>query len=119
MKQSKLSIIFLLCIFYFIQPTYTMIETRSLGNTLTLEKQKKELKKEFRIQKKFDKFNKFFKKNSIDINDPVKKWLWFALGFGLASIALSIFFGGVLAGIAWSAAGVCLIIWLLKYLQIV
>ena len=53
----------------------------------------------------------------LDKNDPVKKWLYFALVAALLSLGLNLL-GLPLAGIAWSIAGICLIIWLLKYLEI-
>ena len=88
-----------------IHPIFVVNEKRGIWSLTELGKNKKFQK----LTKKLERAGR------IDLSDPVTKWLWFALGFAIASVFLSIFFGGLLAGLAWSAAGICLIIWALKY----
>lgn len=54
----------------------------------------------------------------LDKNDPVKKWLYFALVSALLSLGLGLLGLGVLSSVMWSIAGICLIVWLLKYFEI-
>ena len=99
-------------VFFSLQPAKGMIEPTN-NAAIELQKQRNA---ELGKNKKFQKLTKKLERaGRIDLSDPVTKWLWFALGFAIASVFLSIFFGGLLAGLAWSAAGICLIIWALKY----
>ncbi len=126
MKQMKFTTLLLLIgAFFFIQPTYAMIETHSSQSTATtIEKQKNDLKKEFKAQKRMAKFEKLFKKAGVDFSDPVNKWMWFWIfGWG-AGLVLSILaaatvtsgFGALwlLSSLCWLAGSVSLVIWLVK-----
>ena len=127
MKLMKITTFFmLLAAFLFTSPASAMIETNT-SNTTTIDKQKNELKKEFKMQKRLSKFEKFFKKAGIDLQDPVNKWMWFWIfGWG-AAIVLSII--GAIAitslstgfGIWYLLASLCglfgsvsLVIWIVK-----
>ena len=113
MRLIKFTLFLFMGVFFSLQSANAMIEPTNNAAVIEMQKQKNE---ELQKNKKYQKFSKKLNKASgIDLSDPVKKWLWFALGFGIASVILSIFFGGLLAGIAWTAAGVCLVIWILKY----
>jgi Flp pilus assembly protein TadB len=87
MKLMKITTFFmLLAAFLFTSPATAMIESNTATAT-TIDKQKNELKKEFKMQKRLSKFEKFFKKAGIDLQDPVNKWLWFAIfGWGAAVV---------------------------------
>ncbi len=52
------------------------------------------------------------------MGDPVKKWLYLAGIFAIASLVSAFFFVN-LSNLLWAAAGVCLLIWLLKYINII
>jgi hypothetical protein len=74
--------------------------------------QSKRFKKEQKTKKGF------FKKGDFDFSHPVKKWLWLTLLLALVSAVLQVMRLGGLAYICWVAAGICLIIWVLKFAQI-
>ena len=116
MRLIKFTLFCFMGVFFSLQPAQAMIEPTN-NAALELQKQRNiELQK----NKKFQKLTKKLERaGRIDLSDPITKWLWFALGFAIASVFLSIFFGGLLAGLAWSAAGVCLIIWALKYFGVI
>ena len=125
MKQMKITtLLLLISAFFLVQPAYAMLETRTSTATATIEKQKNDLKKEFKAEKRMAKLQKFFKK-AIDFKDPVNKWMWFWIfGWG-AGIVLSILavatvtgggFGAIwlLSSLCWLFGSVSLIIWLVK-----
>jgi hypothetical protein len=128
MKLMKITTFFmLLAAFLFTSPATAMIETNTAASTTTIDKQKNELKKEFKMQKRFSKFEKLVKKAGMDLSDPVTKWLWFAIfGWGAAIIfwiisaaavtTLSTSFGiWALLGTLCSLFGtVSFVIWLVK-----
>jgi hypothetical protein len=60
----------------------------------------------------------FSKKGDFDFSHPVKKWLWLTLLLALVSAVLQVMRLGGLAYICWVGAGICLIIWVLKFAQI-
>ncbi len=66
---------------------------------------------------------KLLKKNAIDLDDPVMKWLWYAIILAIAATVLGIVFS-FLPGILWIipsllglAAGICFIYWLILFLD--
>lgn len=109
-----------------VEANTTAVPTKALTKK-QVRKQAKKAKKEARFEKRIAKFQK--KMAAIDFNDPVKKWMWFAIFAGGAAIALSIIWrasitgGGLGTGIGilstlswvlWLAATVFLVIWLVK-----
>jgi hypothetical protein len=64
------------------------------------------------------KADDFFKVKA-DFKDGTKKWLWFAAVAAAASIVLAILKMSFLSSLAWSACGILLLVWLLKYLEII
>jgi hypothetical protein len=101
----------------------TAVESKTLTKAETKAIQKLE-RKEVRQQKRIAMVQKMMGKNmakkAIDFQDPVNKWLWFAIfGFGIA-IVLSILVSAGGWGLWWLAylAGifgtVAFVIWLLK-----
>ena len=123
MIKIKLSLFLIFGAFFLLQstPVFSMIETTTSTQTVSIETQKKELKKEFKTQKRLAKFEKIMKKAGIDFNDPVEKWFWFwILGWGaglvLSALIWSVLPGGLwfLASLAWAFGTVSLIIWLIK-----
>lgn len=58
------------------------------------------------------------RKTDFDMSHPVKKWLWMTLLLVLIGAVLRVLGLGGLAYIAGVAAGICLIIWFLKFAQI-
>lgn len=116
MKLIKFTLFLFMGVLFSLQPAQAMIEPT---NTAMIELQKQR-NNELQKNKKFQKLTKKLEKaGRIDLSDPVTKWLWFALGFAIASVLLRIFFGGLLFGLAWAAVGVCLIIWALKYFGVI
>ncbi len=81
----------------------------------------KELKKQFKQEKKMAKMEKFLSKLGIDFSDPVQKWLWLAIIAGGIAVILYILgyfipFIWIISYLAWLAAVVFLILWLVKML---
>ena len=128
MKQLKFTtLLLLLGAFFLVQPSYAMIETHNAVSTTTIEKQKNDLKKEFKMQKRMAKFEKLFQKAAVDFKDPVNKWMWFWIfGWG-AAIVLSIVGAAAVTGLSagfgiwYLLASLCglfgsisLIIWVVK-----
>lgn len=119
------TLLLLLGAFFLVQPAFAMIETHNTVSTAAIEKQKNDLKKEFKAEKRMAKFEKLFKKAGVDFKDPVNKWMWFWIfGWG-AGIVISILaaatvtgggFGGlwILSSLCWLAGTVSLVIWLVK-----
>jgi ABC-type multidrug transport system fused ATPase/permease subunit len=85
MKTVLLMLVGLFC-FATTQPVMA-ITSSTATTTEMIAKQSKELKKEFTTQKKLNKIERFFAKKGIDLQDPVKKWLWYwVLGWGAALV---------------------------------
>lgn len=72
----------------------------------------------------------FNKAAGIDLNDPVMKWLWYAIILLVVEIVLSVFFyalpftlglswlASILIGLIGLAAAICFIYWLILYLDL-
>lgn len=118
MKILRITLMLLFGTFLFVQPVGAIISSAH-ASTTTVEQQTSSLKKEFKSEKKLSKFQKYFQKGSVDLNDPVKKWLWYGLGLAIIAVVLNITISGALASIAWAAAGICIIIWLLKFADVI
>ena len=124
MKQIKFTTFLLLFgAFFIVQPSYAMFETHNATSTAVVEKQKNDLKKEFKAEKRMAKFQKLFKKAGVDFSDPVNKWLWYGIFACGAAIVLSILwqagsvgFGllGALSSLLWIAGLIFLVVWVVK-----
>jgi Flp pilus assembly protein TadB len=70
-----------------------------------------------KLEQKMEKWTKKFSKNKkVDLSDPVNKWAWMALGFAIIGVILGLTsLTAILSEIAFAAAVVCLVIWVLKY----
>jgi hypothetical protein len=137
--KMKTVLFMLVSMFCFATTQPVMAITSSTATTTEMiEKQSKELKKEFTTQKKMNKMERFFAKKGIDFSDPVKKWLWFWLFGWLAAIVFYILAAvtavstavsatgtvtagggiavvfGILGLLCALGAGVCFVVWLIK-----
>jgi Flp pilus assembly protein TadB len=74
-------------------------------------------KSSFKQMRTLRQLKKEFNKSS-GMSDPTQKWLYLAGIFAIASLVAGFFFAN-LSGLLWAAAGVCLLIWLLKYINII
>jgi len=122
---------------YAVAPNKALIEKEAVANEDVKSSEaltKKELRKQKRVAKKQNRFKKWTAKlkkklAAVDLNDPVKKWMWFWIfGWGAALIlsilAVSIASGGIagggilslVSGIAGLFGTISLIIWLVKLL---
>ncbi len=130
MKQVRFTLLMIFGAFLFLQPAQAAIMTRTESTELVV-KRNEELKKEFKIQKKMNKLQKFLKKFKIDFSDSTEKWMWFwifgwAAGLVLAIIAVATVsttltadatgFGilWLLSTLCWLFGSVSLIVWLVK-----
>ncbi len=118
MKVLKTTLLLIMGAFMFIQPVGAIVSSTHTTAT-TIEQQTSTLKKEFKKEKRFSKLNDLLAKKGVDLNDPVKKWLWLTILFVAASVVLSVLgVGGILARLVWAAASVCFLIWLAKYFEL-
>lgn len=129
--MKNLNILSLLVIFALLfaaQPASAVVTVQNGENTTGVIS-KKELKKQERLEKVMTKVQKKMdkmEKKGIDKNDPVQKWLWWAIVLAIASIVASILFYSSwlvvglwwLPSLLWTAASICFLIWLLKYLEV-
>jgi Flp pilus assembly protein TadB len=118
MKILRITLLLIMGAFMFIQPVGAIVSSTHASATTIEQQQSASLKKEFKGQKKLTKMEKFLAKKGLDLSDPVKKWLLLAGVFAIAGIVLNILKISTIASLAWAAAGVCLIIWGLKYLEV-
>ena len=125
-----LSLLMILALLFAVQPASAVVSVKNSNESTTATVSKKELKKQERMEKLMDKIQKKMdkmQKKGIDRNDPVQKWLWFAIILAIASIIASILFYSSwlvvgfwwLPSLLWSAASICFLIWLLKYLELI
>jgi hypothetical protein len=103
MKTVLLLLVGLFC-FATTQPVLAITSPTSAVSASMIEKQSKELKKEFNTQKKLNKIERFFAKRGVDFSDPVKKWLWFWVFGWAAALVLIIIAGVVVVGTASTVA---------------
>jgi Flp pilus assembly protein TadB len=125
MKQVRFTLLMVFGAFLFLQPAQAAIMTRT-ETTEVVQKRNDELKKEFKIQKKMNKLQKFLKKFKIDMSDSTEKWMWFWIFGWAAAIILTVVsaasvttlsgFGilWLLASLCWLFGSVSLIVWLVK-----
>jgi Flp pilus assembly protein TadB len=117
MKVLKTTLLLLMGAFLFIQPVGAVISSTH-ASTTTVEHSSISLKKESKINKFFSKFQK--KGSKIDFSDDTGKWLWFAAIVGGVTLILQVFLGAsILTSIGWAVTGGCLIVWFLKYMQVI
>jgi hypothetical protein len=134
--KMKTVLLMLVSMFCFATTQPVMAITSSTATTTEMiEKQSKELKKEFNTQKKMNKIERFFAKKGMDLQDPVKKWLWYWVlgwaaglvliivatviaaaavtttstgGFGVAGII------SLLGWLCWLFGSISLVVWFIK-----
>jgi ABC-type multidrug transport system fused ATPase/permease subunit len=117
MKHFKFTTLLLLIgAFFFVQPSYAMIETHNAQSTATIEKQTKDLKKEFKAQKRMAKLEKLFNRAGVDFKDPVNKWMWFWIFGWAAALVLAIIGVAIVAGTVGTGFGIGSIIALIGWL---
>lgn len=129
MKTFKFYLFLAVSTIIFSQPlmAITRVSTTLDGTTQIVNKSKssqeasKELKKQFRQEKKMAKFERLLSKFGMDFSDPVQKWLWLAIiAWGVAIILyiLGVFvpFVWYIAYLASLAGTVFFILWLVKML---
>jgi hypothetical protein len=131
MKQMKITLMFFIFSVLLSSSSQAMIMPTTATSPAQVETQKKELKKEFKAQKRMAKLEKFLKKAGVDFKDPVNKWMWFWIfGWGIALLvniiaAVAVTGGAFGAGGLWILLGtiallaglfgtVSLVIWLVK-----
>ena len=121
-----LSLLVIISLLFAVQPASAVVSVQNKDNT-TATVNKKELKKQERMEKMMDKFQKKMDKmesKGIDRNDPVGKWLWFAILAWILAIVLYILaaftFGAFwyIAYLASLAGTIFFVIWLLKVLDV-
>ena len=88
MKTVLLLLVGMFC-FATTQPAMAITSSTTVTTSM-IEKQSKDLKNEFNIQKKMNKIQRVFGKRAIDFSDPVKKWFWFWILGWSASLVLYI-----------------------------
>jgi hypothetical protein len=136
MKHLKATLFLLLGLFMFstVQPAMA-ITSPSNVSAVSIEQQRTDLKKEFKLQKRMSRFETLMNKMGVDFKDPVKKWLWFAVlgwaaGLVLYIIAVATAVGTVSTGtgaglgisailgiLGWACflfGGISFVIWLVK-----
>jgi hypothetical protein len=117
MKKTQLSLLVILAVWLFAVPAHAIIVPKTTtAASPSIEQQKKDLKKEFKAQKRLAKMERILKR-AIDFNDPVEKWMWFWIfGWGIAVVLSTFLWSSVvyLPGLFWAAGTVCLIIWIVK-----
>jgi hypothetical protein len=121
-----LGLLFILALLFTTQPASAVVSVVQTNQEASVSAMgKKELKKQARFEKIMNKLQKKMNKRSglIDRNDDTGKWLWWAIVLAVISVVLSIIswfvpFGWYLSGLLWTAASICLLIWLLKYLEV-
>ncbi len=115
--------------FLFMQPVLQAATHSGISTTMSTE-QMKANKKAFQMQKREAKATHFFAKRGIDFQDPVDKWLWYAIfgwaaGIVLYIIAAATVTAGSVAGTGILAilgyllflfGGISFIVWLIKKL---
>ena len=118
-----------------LQPALAITSSTVVTTTAAIEKQKTDLKKEFKREKRFARFLDLAKKAGVDFKDSTQKWMWFwifswAAGLVLYIVAVAVVVGsattgsvgglgaigilGLLAWLLWLFGLVSLVIWLVK-----
>ena len=118
MKILRITLLLIMGAFMFIQPVGAITSSTN-ASSKTIARQSFALRMEMKAQKKVAKLESFMQKAGMDLNDPVKKWLWLTLIAVVASIVLYAIGQNTLGYIASSAAGIFFVVWILKYLQVI
>jgi hypothetical protein len=124
MRQTTLLVtLFVAFLVAFATPMMAIVQTPTDVSSPTLTVTQQEAKASFTekikgLKSKYaQKVSDFFKVKA-DFKDGTKKWLWFALVLFLASVVLYAIGQSLLANLASAGTTVCLVIWLLKYLEV-
>lgn len=121
-----LSLLVIVSLLFAVQPASAVVSVQNSKETTSISK--KDLKKQERMEKLMDKIQKKMDKmesKGIDKNDPVGKWLWFAILAWILAIVLYILaaftFGAFwyIAYLASLAGTIFFVIWLLKVLDVI
>ncbi|MBK6621678.1 MAG: hypothetical protein IPH04_03770 [Saprospirales bacterium] len=121
-----LSLLVIVSLLFAVQPASAVVSVQNSKETTSISK--KDLKKQERMEKLMDKIQKKMDKmesKGIDKNDPVGKWLWFAILAWILAIVLYILaaftFGAFwyIAYLASLAGTIFFVIWLLKVLEVI
>lgn len=121
-----LSLLVIISLLFAAQPASAVVSVQNSKETTSISK--KDLKKQERMEKLMDKIQKKMDKmesKGIDKNDPVGKWLWFAILAWILAIVLYILaaftFGAFwyIAYLASLAGTIFFIVWLLKVLDVI
>ncbi|MBK7337860.1 MAG: hypothetical protein IPJ00_17625 [Saprospirales bacterium] len=121
-----LSLLVIISLLFAVQPASAVVSVQNSKETTSISK--KDLKKQERMEKLMDKIQKKMDKmesKGIDKNDPVGKWLWFAILAWILAIVLYILaaftFGAFwyIAYLASLAGTIFFVIWLLKVLEVI
>ncbi len=121
-----LSLLVIISLLFAVQPASAVVSVQNSKETTSISK--KDLKKQERMEKLMDKIQKKMDKmesKGIDKNDPVGKWLWFAILAWILAIVLYILaaftFGAFwyIAYLASLAGTIFFIVWLLKVLEVI
>lgn len=121
-----LSLLVIISLLFAVQPASAVVSVQNSKETTSISK--KDLKKQERMEKLMDKIQKKMDKmesKGIDKNDPVGKWLWFAILAWILAIVLYILaaftFGAFwyIAYLASLAGTIFFIVWLLKVLDVI
>ena len=131
-NTSVLSLLIIPLLLLVVQPALAVVSVNSNQETTTslAATGKKEQKQQKRLEKIMEKVGKKMDKlakKGVDFTDDVDKWLWYAIVLGILSLVTSILFinpwlvvgFGWIPGILWTAAVVCFIVWILKYLEVI
>ncbi len=124
MRQTTLLVaLFVAFLVAFATPMMAIVQspTDATGPTLTVVQQ--EAKTSFaekinRLESKISQKASDFFKVKADFKDGTKKWLWFALVLFIGSVVLYAIGQNLLARLASAGVTICLVIWLLKYLDV-
>jgi hypothetical protein len=111
MNYIKITLIFFLLFSCSPNKALATVKTQSEVSQNQFSERDNAIKK---VSKKHNRFIQKLKRGDIDLNHPIKKWLWLTLLFFLVSVIFRAFGFGSFAYILGAVALVCLLIWLLK-----
>lgn len=111
MNYIKIILLFFSLFLFSQNKAFAIVKTQSEVSQNQYSERDNVVKK---VSKKHNRLVQKLKRGDIDLNHPVKKWLWLTLLFFLVSVVFRAFGYGSFAYILGAVALVCLLIWLLK-----